>query len=324
MRRGRVLDHGAVRRERAAEDREAGLGRQRVRARPDDVVVEDLGARQRLATATARRRSGRRGGPGGTSAPRRPPASKKSCIRYLPDGRRLASTGTRPGELVEAVQRQRDAGSAGHRDQVDDRVGRAAQREHDRDRVLEVLRRQRQRRQRRRSAAPRRPPCADGPNARPGSKRRPAKPRPSASTADVIVDAVPIVMQCPGDDAIACSTSSQSACGDVPGAQLGPVLPDVGPAAQRLAAPVRAQHRPARHEDERQTRGHRAHDQRRRRLVAPAQQHRAVERIRAQQLLASPSRAGSGRASSRASGTARSTRSPAPPTETRPPARRRA
>ena len=177
--RAGVLDHGAVGRERAAEDREARLGRQRVRARPDDVVVEDLRAAQGVATATSRRRSSRRADRGGPSTPRRPPASKKSCIRYLPDGRRLASTGTLRESSSKRSSDQRDAGPAGHRDQVDDRVGRTAEREHDRDRVLEVLRRQLQRRQRRRSAAPRRPPCADDPNARPGSRRRPARSRPA-------------------------------------------------------------------------------------------------------------------------------------------------
>src|SRR3954464_1057552 len=50
--------------------------------------------------------------------------------------------------------------------------------------------------------------CAEsaaGIDAAPGSET------PSASAADVMVDAVPMVMQCPGDDAIRDSISSQSA-----------------------------------------------------------------------------------------------------------------
>src|SRR3954470_24737432 len=39
----------------------------------------------------------------------------------------------------------------------------------------------------------------------------PGNVSPSASTADVIVEAVPIVMQCPGDDAMRSSAESQSA-----------------------------------------------------------------------------------------------------------------
>src|SRR4051812_8485447 len=38
----------------------------------------------------------------------------------------------------------------------------------------------------------------------------PGNVKPSASTADVMVDAVPIVMQCPGDDAIRSSAEAQS------------------------------------------------------------------------------------------------------------------
>ena len=145
-------------------------------------------------------------------SPRKPPASKKSCIRYFPDGRRLARTGTLRESSSKRARSSGDAGPARHGDQVDDRVGRAAQRQHDGDGVLEVLRSERERREGRRCGAPRRPPSADGPSARPGSRRRRAWSRPSASTAEVIVDAVPIVMQCPGEEAIACSTSSQSAC----------------------------------------------------------------------------------------------------------------
>src|SRR5690349_22351087 len=39
----------------------------------------------------------------------------------------------------------------------------------------------------------------------------PGKVSPSASTAEVMVDAVPIVMQCPGDEAMRSSAEAQSA-----------------------------------------------------------------------------------------------------------------
>ena len=48
----------------------------------------------------------------------------------------------------------------------------------------------------------------------------------------VIVEAVPIVMQWPGERAMPSSISCQSASVMLPGAQLGPVLPDVGAASR--------------------------------------------------------------------------------------------
>ncbi len=73
--------------------------------------------------------------------------------------------------------------------------------------------------------------------------------------------------------------------GDDPGLLVGPVLPYVAARAENLAGPVAAQHRPGRHEDRRQVHRQRAHDRRRRGLVATAHQHDAVDRMRAQQLL---------------------------------------
>src|SRR3954447_23953320 len=43
-----------------------------------------------------------------------------------------------------------------------------------------------------------------------GIDAAPGMVRPRASTADVMVDAVPIVMQCPGDDAMRSSADAQS------------------------------------------------------------------------------------------------------------------
>ena len=118
-----------------------------------------------------------------------------------------------------------------------------------------------------------------------GIEAAPGSVTPSASTALVIVDAVPIVMQCPGERAIPCSISCQSCSVMFAGAQFRPVLPDVRSRPQRRAAPVAAQHRTGRHEHRGQVHRRGAHDQARRRLVAAAHQHRAVDRVRPQQLL---------------------------------------
>src|SRR4051812_30182936 len=53
-----------------------------------------------------------------------------------------------------------------------------------------------------------------------GIDAAPGSDTPSASAADVIVDAVPIVMQCPGDDAIRVSISSHSSCESRPARSL--------------------------------------------------------------------------------------------------------
>src|SRR3954454_18273598 len=49
-----------------------------------------------------------------------------------------------------------------------------------------------------------------------GIDAAPGMVRPKASTAEVIVDAVPIVMQCPGDDAMRSSADAQSSSEIVP------------------------------------------------------------------------------------------------------------
>ena len=158
-----------------------------------------------------------------------------------------------------------------------------------------------------------------------GMDAAPGNDTPSASTAEVIVEAVPIVMQWPGDEAIRSSAEAQSASRDRSRPAARPSTstrpnpsPSVWPRQER------PQHRPGRDEDERQPRRDRAHDQRGRRLVAPAQQHGAVERIGPQQLLGLHRQQVAIEHRRRLHGTARSTRSPGPPAGTRPPARRRA
>ena len=101
-----------------------------------------------------------------------------------------------------------------------------------------------------------------------------------------MVAAVPITMQVPNERAMPPSISFHSVVADMAGAFLVPVFPDVGAGAERVAAPVAAQHRAGRHVDRRQPHRDRAHDQAGRGLVAAAHQHRAVDRMAAQQLLA--------------------------------------
>ena len=72
---------------------------------------------------------------------------------------------------------------------------------------------------------------------------------------------------------------------DVAGALLGPVFPDVGAGAEELAVPVAAQHRARRNIDRRQSHADRTHDEAGCGLVAAAHQHRAIERMAAQQFL---------------------------------------
>ena len=96
-------------------------------------------------------------------------------------------------------------------------------------------------------------PSARGANRAPGIDAAPGSVRPSASAALVIVEAVPIVMQWPGERAMPSSISLPVVLGDVAGAQLRPVLPGVGAASRATAPlPVAAQHRARRHEDGRQ------------------------------------------------------------------------
>ena len=137
------------------------------------------------------------------------------------------------------------------------RVGRAAERQHRRDRVVDAGRASGSRAASgpptpsRRCAGRSPPPCAPWRESAAGIDAAPGSVKPSASRGrghrrsgahrhavagrarDAVLDLAPVLV------------------GDVAGALLGPVFPDVGAAAERLAAPVAAQHRARRHEDRR-------------------------------------------------------------------------
>ena len=113
----------------------------------------------------------------------------------------------------------------------------------------------------------------------------PGSVSPSASTAAAIVEAVPIVMHVPNERAMPSSISRHVHSSSVPARRSAQYFQTSVPEPSDLAAPVAAEHRPGRHEDRRQVRARRAHDQRRHGLVAAAEQHDAVGRIRAQRFL---------------------------------------
>ena len=140
---------------------------------------------------------------------RRPPASKKSCMRYLPDGRMFARTGTvrekwskssrerstpaRPAmatRWMTALVEPPKARTTRTAFSKDSRESGGSGRSTIRRPAATAMRGWSE------SAA--------------GIEAAPGMVRPRASTAEVIVEAVPIVMQWPGDDAMRSSTDSQS------------------------------------------------------------------------------------------------------------------
>ena len=193
-------------------------------------------------------------------------------------------------DLVEAFEAKRDAGATRHRDEMNNGIGRTRQRMDHGDCIVESLARQNVRRleilphhlddapsahgcharvigvrRRNRGRARQRQPQRLGHRGHGGSR---AHGHAVAGRArDALFDFAPRVLV------------------DFSGAQLRPVLPGIAARTQRFAVPVAAQHRPRRHKNRGQIHAGRAHDERRRRLVATAHQHRAIDRVRTQQLL---------------------------------------
>ena len=144
------------------------------------------------------------------------------------------------------------------RDQVDDRVGRAADRGVDADRVLERLAREDLRqpqvlvRPSRRCAGP---PCARARCAArrpPGSRRCPAGRRRAPRPCDAIVDAVPIVMQWPCERCMQLSASWNSSSVILPARSSSRHRQTSVPEPMSLAAELAVEHRPAGDADRRQ------------------------------------------------------------------------
>ena len=215
---GRRLEHRAVRREVAAQHRDAAVRRERVVERPDHLGVPVrrlLGSSPRCVwplTVSASRWSRprfaqrahhRRQAAGVVEVLHQEPAR-----RHQVDERRHVAA-----ERVPVVERQRHADAAGDRQQMDDGVGRAADRAVDADRVLEGLARQDLRhahvlaRPSRRCGGRPGAPARSGASRRPGSRRCRGSDRPSASTMTAIVEAVPMRCRCPAERDMQASAS---------------------------------------------------------------------------------------------------------------------
>ncbi len=193
-------------------------------------------------------------------------------------------------EVVETLHVHRQAGTARHRHHVDDGVGRAAHGHVHADGVVEGGRREdlfrRQvlphhvddaaagiraharvrgigRHDRRRA----RQREAERFGNRHHGRRRAHHHAGAEGTRDAAFEFGPIVFA------------------DAAGALLVPVFPGVGPGPQFHAAPVPVELRAGRRIDERHAHADGAHDQAGRGLVAAAEQHGAVDRMAAQQLL---------------------------------------
>ena len=174
---------------------------------------------------------------------------------------------------------------------MDQRVGGAADRVQDDERVGECLRREYR-------VGPRavlaiRAACApvasasakslgvDGGNGGGAAARL----MPSVSAMHAIVLAVPITMHVPAVGASRSLTASISRGVDFAGAEVRPEAAAVGARAEALAAVRARQHRPGRQHDRGHIRRRRGHHLRRDRLVAAADQHDGVDRLRADHLL---------------------------------------
>ena len=192
--------------------------------------------------------------------------------------------------LFEIVEPNVLAGAARLRDQVNDRIGGAAHRHRNGDRVLKGLaaldpprrqilpdhldnaaatfgshadvtgiRRRNRRRARKRHA--------DGFGDRGHGRCRAHGHAGAVAAGDASLDIDPVLV------------------GNLAGAPLVPVFPGIRPRSQRLALPVAAQHRTRGQKNRRQIHARRTKQQRRRGLVASAHQHHAIDRMAAQQLL---------------------------------------
>ena len=134
----------------------------------------------------------------------------------------------------------------------------------------------------------RRPACAHmrgWPASAAGIDEAPGSVRPSASAIAIMVAAVPMVMQVPNERAMPFSISSQSSSVILPARFSSQYFHTSEPEPSVCPRQLPRSIGPAGQIDRRQAHGDRAHDQPRRGLVAAAEQHRAVDRVRAQQLL---------------------------------------
>ena len=241
-------------------------------------VIVSASGRAGRAPRAARRAARRRGGS--------PPSGSR------PAGCRSTSSGTRGADAVEVVERQVDrrAGRrspAGARPRWSSRRSRPARRS--RCGTSPCVRNVLGRRSAATSSTASRPvPCAAS-SSRLSGAGVPATPGtivPSASATSAIVEAVPMVLQCPRlriiADSDAGNCSWPTACRRAPPRDSRHTSV---PQPSGVPAEGAGQHRAAGHDDGGQVDRCGGHQQRRDRLVAAAQQHDAVDRVGPQHLL---------------------------------------
>ncbi len=290
--RRRRLHHAAARRQIAGEHRGGAFAGDRIAERMDDVALVDFRAHNVLCNRLAGHRDAaeielvfqfdhQRAQAAGIEEILHQEFAGRA---HIGEHRHLAR------QLVEALHVERQAGAARHRHHVDDGIGRAAHRHVHADGVVEGGRRQDALR---RQILPHHVDDAaagGGAHARMrgigGGDRGRARQRQAnrlgdrhhggrrahhhagaEAARDAAFDLRPLLVA------------------DAAGALLVPVFPGVGAGAEHLSVPISPQLRTGRHVDRRQAHADGAHDQTRRGLVAAAEQHRAVDRMAAQQFL---------------------------------------
>ena len=195
-----------------------------------------------------------------------------------------------PGELVEAVERERHTGAPGEREQMDDGVRATAERHQQRDRVVE-----------RRGREDLRGPGAfvrerDGARAGQlggahaagldgGDRRRAGQAHPERLDERRERRRGAELVAVPERRRRRCLQLGERLLRHAPGAQLVGVVPEVGAGAELAPAEVRGLRRAAGDHDRRHARARGAHELRGHRLVAAAEQHDGVERVGADALL---------------------------------------
>ena len=294
MRRGgRLLEHRAVRTQVARQDDGAAFLRERHPERADDVLVPAPGVPDVVRHRLAVDRQGVGVEQGQELLEDRGEAAgvEKIFHEVLPRGPQIHEEGCRARQLVEAGERQRDAGAPGEGDQVDDRVGRAADRHVAADRVVEGFRRQDLG-----GPRPARLRQLDGPPTAEFGERQ----APGVGRRDRGVTGERHAKgfshrghrgRRPHDHAVAGRARearldlAELLVGEPARPPLGPEPAGVGARAELIGAPLAAEHGAAGDHDGGEIGGGGAHEHGGRGLVAPREEHDRVERIGAQALL---------------------------------------
>ncbi len=284
-----MLDHCALRREVPAQHGDAAFGTKRPFARHDDVgVAHDPALDVRAERPAVHRHAVHVQQIAHLIEEPVQPAGIVEVLHQILAGRPDVGEKRRaPRQRVESVEIERRTGAAGHRDQMNDGVGRTTERHRGHHGVLECRSRQDLAGLQilphhlddaaagggghagmrgigggdRRGAGQRQ---AERIDSRRHGGRRSHRHAGAERAREAVLHLAP------------------GAFVEHAGAALGPVLPQVGARPEQLAAPVPAQHRTGRNQDRRQVHARRAHHERRRRLVAACHQDDPVDGIGAE------------------------------------------